>query len=68
MGSVSTAEQVSEMDMTDEVVILIDGCQRRITKIDLLKDVVFGDIDLGEVIENSFEGIGSFTPDNLTIE
>ncbi|QCO45764.1 MULTISPECIES: hypothetical protein [Elizabethkingia] len=68
MGSVSTAEQVSEMDMNDEIVILIDGCQRRITKIDLLKDVVFGDIDLGEVIENSFEGIGSFTPENIVTE
>ncbi|ATL41820.1 hypothetical protein [Elizabethkingia bruuniana] len=68
MGSVSTAEQVSEMDMTDEVVILIDGCQRRITKFDILKDVVFGDIDLGEVIEQSFEDIGSFTPENLTTE
>ncbi|OPC53412.1 hypothetical protein [Elizabethkingia bruuniana] len=68
MGSVSTAEQVSEMYMTDEVVILIDGCQRRITKFDILKDVVFGDIDLGEVIEQSFEDIGSFTPENLTTE
>ncbi|MCL1653780.1 hypothetical protein M2T28_14240 [Elizabethkingia miricola] len=68
MGSVSTAEQVSEMDMNDEIVILIDGCQRRITKIDLLKDVVFGDIDLGEVVENSFEGIGSFTPENIVTE
>lgn len=68
MGSVSTAEQVSEMDMNDEIVILIDGCQRRITKIDLLKDVVFGDIDLGEVIENSFEGIGSFNPENIVTE
>ncbi|MDV3537889.1 hypothetical protein CMU94_01975 [Elizabethkingia anophelis] len=68
MGSVSTAEQVSEMDMNDDIVILIDGCQRRITKFDLLKDVVFGDIDLGEVIENSFEGIGSFTPENIVTE
>ena len=68
MGGVSTAEQVSEMVMNDEIVILIDGCQRRITKIDLLKDVVFGDIDLGEVVENSFEGIGSFTPENIVTE
>ena len=59
MGSIAQSEQVDHLDLDDFIVVIVDGCVRRISKVDFLNGVVFGGFNACEALLGCFEEIGT---------
>ena len=59
MGSIAQSEPIEHLDLEDFIVVIVDGCVRRISKTDFINGVVFGGFNACEVLLGCFEDIGT---------
>lgn len=67
MSDISKAPIITDLGVDDHIIVIVDGCVRRITKADFIKDVYLGGFSICASWLNCVRGIGVFTGEIPTV-